>query len=157
MKTLWLVLIMSAALTARATDSPVKEEMRFKLFYSQGILEGIVTENFSLIASNATKMRQFAQQPGWDVQQTSEYRRLKADFEQAVNRLLGAAKQNNVDSATVYYFQLTTTCVTCHKHLRGAQLSSISPPPGQQLASLNSILKQPVTPEQKTRTNEQPR
>ena len=117
-----------------ATDSPIKEEMRFKLFYAQGILEGIVTENYPLIATNSYKMKQFSQRSSWDVRQSPEYRGLTLDFQRALGSLASAAERRNVDAATVYYFQLTTSCVTCHKHLRGAQVSSLPPLPGQQFA-----------------------
>jgi len=119
-----------------ATDSPIKEEMRFKLFYAQGILEGIVTENYPLIATNSYKMKQFSQRSSWDVRQSPEYRGLTLDFQRALGSLASAAEKKNVDAATVYYFQLTTSCVTCHKHLRGAQVSSVAP--RQQVARLAS-------------------
>ena len=128
----WATLLVAATLAtpALAVDSPIKEEMRFKLFYAQSILEGIVTENFPLISTNTYKMKRFSQQPAWDVRQTPEYRRLTTDFQRALSSLSIAAEQRNVDSATVYYFQLTTSCVTCHKHLRGAQVSSTTRPDG---------------------------
>src|SRR4051795_2531048 len=112
-----ILLAITIVTPAFATDSPIKEEMRFKLFYAQGILEGIVTENFALIATNTYKMRQFSQSPAWDARQSPEYRGLTTDFQRALTSLSVAAEKRNVDAATVYYFQLTTSCVTCHKHL----------------------------------------
>jgi hypothetical protein len=132
----WATLLVAATLATPglAVDSPIKEEMRFKLFYAQSILEGIVTENFPLISTNTYKMKRFSQQPAWDVRQTQEYRKLTSDFQRALSSLSIAAEQRNVDSATVYYFQLTTSCVTCHKHLRGAQVSSTTRPEDSLLA-----------------------
>ena len=43
-----------------APDNAIKEEMRFKLFYAQGILEGITTENYPLIATNSDKLKHSA-------------------------------------------------------------------------------------------------
>jgi hypothetical protein len=135
MKLAIILLAFTIVTPAFATESPIKEEMRFKLFYAQGILEGIVTENFALIATNTYKMRQFSQRPAWDVHQSPEYRGLTADFQRALTSLSVAGEKRNVDAATVYYFQLTTSCVTCHKHLRGTQVSSIAPALPQRLAS----------------------
>src|SRR4051794_27224564 len=108
-----LVLLIAAMITPRAlaTDSALKEEMRFKLFYAQAILEGITTENFPLIATNTFKMKNFSRRSVWDVRQGPEYRRLTVDFQRNLDSLTRAATQKNVDSATVAYFQLTTSCV----------------------------------------------
>src|SRR4051794_7064163 len=115
MKTPIILLIAAiSAPVAGATDSPVKEEMRFKLFYAQSILEGITTENFPLIVSNTFKMKSFSRRSVWDVRDAPEYRRLTIDFQRNLDSLTRAAAQKNVDSATVAYFQLTTSCVTCH-------------------------------------------
>src|SRR5215212_2943900 len=135
-----LVLTVIIYPSSLATDSPIKEEMRFKLFYAQGILEGIVTENYALMATNTYKMKQFSQRSSWDVRQSPEYRGLTLDFQRALGSLAAAAEKRNVDGATVYYFQLTTSCVTCHKHLRGAQVSSMAPLPGQQVTRLASAI-----------------
>ena len=113
-----IALALLISLRLIATDSPVKEEMRFKLHYSQGILEGITTENFSLIATNAHKLKTFSQIPQWESRQTAEYGRLTSDFQRSADALLRAASAKNVDGATVAYFQLTTSCVTCHRYLR---------------------------------------
>ena len=37
--------------------------------------------------------------------------------------MVKAAKDNNVDAATVAYFQMTVSCVTCHKYLRGRHVA----------------------------------
>lgn len=118
----------AVALKVFAADNAVKEEMRLKLFFAQGILEGIATENFSLIATNADKLKHFSQSRTWDVRQAPEYRRLTVDFQRSADAVARAAAQKNVDAATVAYFQLTTSCVTCHKYLRGAEVSSLRLP-----------------------------
>jgi len=116
-----LLILLAAFISHRvaATDSPLKEEMRFKLHYAQGILEGITTENFSLIATNAQKLKTFSQGALWDLNKTPEYGRLTTDFQRSADALLRAAAAKNIDGATVAYFQLTTSCVTCHRYLRG--------------------------------------
>jgi hypothetical protein len=129
--------LMAVVLASHAVgaDNGLKEEMRLKLFFAQSILEGIATENFDLIATNAYKLKTFSQRPVWDVRQTPEYRRLTTDFQRSVDGLSRAAAKRNVDAATVAYFQLTTSCVTCHKYLRGAEVSNVSSPQVQGLAS----------------------
>ncbi|MFM1769979.1 MAG: hypothetical protein RJA22_2508 [Verrucomicrobiota bacterium] len=93
--------------------------MRFKLHYTQGILEGITMENFPLLATNAQKLAALTREVSWRIRHTAEYERLTADLRRQTDALLKAAKDENADAATVAYFQLTVSCVTCHKHLRG--------------------------------------
>ena len=45
--------------------------------------------------------------------------RLSADFRRQTEALAKAARDRNADTATVAYFQMTVSCVTCHKYLRG--------------------------------------
>ena len=118
-----------AAIGGIAAENAIKEEMHFKLFYAQGILEGITTENYPLIATNAYKLKHFSQSPSWDLRKAPEYRRLTTDFQRSVDAVARAADKRNVDGATVAYFQLTTSCVTCHKYLRGSEMSSLTTKP----------------------------
>ena len=81
-------------------------------------------ENFSLIATNAQKLKGLSQSADWKLRATREYQRFTPDFERAAAALERSARNRNVDAATVAYFRLTTTCVTCHKYLRGADVGS---------------------------------
>ena len=127
MKSSIAALLALAALAASAQEGPrnaTKDAMRFKLHFAQGVLEGITTENFSLLATNAQKLKALSQSGDWKLRSTPEYQRLTSDFERATASLERSARNRNVDAATVAYFQLTTTCVTCHKYLRGADVGS---------------------------------
>jgi uncharacterized protein (DUF2461 family) len=96
-----------------------KDAMRFKLHHAQRVLEGIVTENYEVVADNAKKLKGLSQQADWQIRRTAEYQRLTADFARNADALLQAANNKNVDAATVAYFQMTVSCTTCHKYLRG--------------------------------------
>ena len=127
MKSLIGVLLVIAAIAGIAQESrrsATKDTMRFKLHFAQGVLEGITTENFSLIATNAQKLRALSQSVDWKLRATREYQQLTSDFERAASSLERSASNRNVDAATVAYFQLTTACVTCHKYLRGTEVGS---------------------------------
>jgi hypothetical protein len=125
MKSLIAALLALTAIAGNAQEAPrnaTKDAMRFKLHFAQGVLEGITTENFSLIATNAQKLKALSQSADWKLRSTREYQRLTSDFERAAELLERTARNRNTDAATVAYFQLTTTCVTCHKYLRGADV-----------------------------------
>lgn len=101
--------------------SNTKEVMRLKLHYAQSVLEGIATENFALIQTNAHKLYALSQSADWQIRKTPEYQNFTADFSRQAIALEKAARANNVDAATVAYFQLTESCVQCHRYLRGAR------------------------------------
>ena len=94
--------------------------MKFKLHFAQGVLEGITMENFNLIATNAQKLASLSQAADWQIRQTPDYQKFTMDYARQANALAKAAKNKNVDAATVAYFQLTVSCVNCHRYLRGA-------------------------------------
>lgn len=101
-------------------DSQTKETMKFKLQYAQSVLEGIALEDYSLIQINAEKLKALSQSAGWQYRQTAEYQRHTGDFTRQAEALVKAAERKNLDAATVAYFQMTASCVACHRHLRGS-------------------------------------
>jgi hypothetical protein len=105
-----------------------KNVMQIKLHYAQSALEAITTANYSLLATNAEQLRKITQQVSWRVRHAPEYERLTADFRRAADALAIAAKNENVDEATVAYFQMTVSCVTCHKYLRGRAVALFPEP-----------------------------
>jgi hypothetical protein len=116
----------SVVLTGQiGADTSTRQVMKFKLHYSQSVLEGIATENFVLIATNAVNLSRLSQSAGWAVRQTADYQRLTRDFSQAADNLHQRALKQNVDGATVAYFQLTVSCVNCHRYLRDAKVARL--------------------------------
>jgi len=131
MKWLFLIAISLATLilwnSASVADEQTHQTMKFKLHYAQGILEGITTENFELIATNAFNLKKLSQASGWEIRHTADYQRFTAEFRQHTESLSKAAEHRNVDAATVAYFQLTVSCVNCHKYLREARVAIQKP------------------------------
>jgi len=104
-----------------------REIMKFKLHYAQGVLEGIATENYPLIRTNALRLSRLSQSADWLLRQTPEYQRFTTEFQHQADVLAKAAADQNVDAATVSYFQLTVSCVNCHRYLRGVRQAGSSP------------------------------
>ncbi len=128
MKTrLYILVVLTAALllvapAIRIHSEPTvstKDVMKFKLHHAQRVLEGIATENYDVIAENAKQLKLLSQQADWQIRQTPEYQRFTADFARNAESLLKAASNKNVDTATIAYFQMTVSCTTCHRYLRG--------------------------------------
>lgn len=100
--------------------------MKSKLAASQKILEGIATENFTTIAEQARKLELFSRAAAWSAHSTPEYRRFTEDFRRHASALAKNAQNRNLDAATVSWFQLTVSCVNCHKYMRGDEVASSS-------------------------------
>lgn len=105
-----------------AEDQPKKDEpsiwMKQKLVYSQRILNGLATEDFDLIAENATAMKGLSRIEAFVRGKTEGYRTHLKTFEFATNELIRNSEQQNLDGATLAFTQMTISCVNCHKVIR---------------------------------------
>lgn len=102
-----------------ASDHPTQEIMKQKLMYSQAVLAGIAKEDYDLIAMNASKLVLLSKGTGWYTRQTPEYELFTIEFRRHAESLVKAAKDKNLDAATGAYMQMTVSCVSCHKYMRG--------------------------------------
>lgn len=131
-RTIIVALVIAAVLAVwgslKAADSRTKAAMRLKLEYAQKVLEGIALEDFELIAFNAEKLKAISQSAEWQHRKSAEYQRHTGDFTRQAEALVKAAERKNVDAATVAYFQLTVSCVGCHRHLRGTEQALLETP-----------------------------
>ena len=121
-------LLAGLAATVAPNDPKIttREIMKLKLESSQKVLEGIAVENFTAISANAQKLALLSQAAGWQARQTPEYKQYTAEFRRHAEALQKAARDENLDAASVAYFQLTISCVNCHRHMRGVRTVSNS-------------------------------
>lgn len=111
--------------TATAADRQTQEAMEAKLLYSKELLEGIVTEDYKQVADNAKKLHALSQSASWRIRQTTDYQRYTREFARQATAIEKAANAENVDGATLGYFQMTMTCVNCHRHMKGSEQASV--------------------------------
>jgi len=105
--------------------TPAKEFMREKLQHSQKVLEGIAVEDYRLILVHSQKLSAMSQNAGWNMFQNPEYLELSAAFRRYADTLTQAAKEENLDRATVAYLGMTMSCVECHKFVRRRRMARI--------------------------------
>jgi len=105
-----------------AAQQPVKlsraELMKQKLQASEKILEGLALEDYEAILQQSQRISLLTLEESWNVLQTVDYRRESEEFRRAVDAVSAAAKQKNLDGASLAYMQMTLNCVRCHKYLR---------------------------------------
>ncbi len=110
---------------ARAT----KEFMRDKLELSQKVLEGLAMENYDLINAKAQKLSAMSREAPWQVFENPDYAQHSATFRRNADSLVRAAREKNLDAATLAYVRMTMSCVDCHKFVRGKIVAQAQPPP----------------------------
>jgi hypothetical protein len=109
----------SAPRTVAPQDEKTKDFMRVKLNHSQNVVAGLTTGDFEMIAKSSQEMHLLSNESTWNVFQTPEYIRLSREFADSTLRLRDAARDENLDGATLAYFEVTLSCVRCHKYTRG--------------------------------------
>ncbi len=96
--------------------------MRKKLDYAKGVLEGLTTEDYTLVARNAGALKALIDSPEWTtpaLRDAASYPELLNDFRRGLDDLSKKAEARNIDGATLAYIHTTMTCVNCHKFVRG--------------------------------------
>ena len=97
--------------------------MRRKLLSSQNLIKGLALEDYALIEKEAQQLQLLSLDTGWNVLQTPDYARISTEFREAARKIGKAGKKKNLDAAGLGYFQLTMTCIDCHRHMRSAMAS----------------------------------
>ena len=108
-------------------DAELGDFMHVKLLHAQGVLEGLVIEDYDLVAKHSQEISLLSQEAGWRVIQTDEYAVQSEEFRRAVDALTEAARERNLDEATLRYVAVTMKCIECHKYSRGQQLLRRAP------------------------------
>jgi hypothetical protein len=104
------------ATAAWAQDKALAAFMRAKLVHSEKTLEGLATEDYALIA-----MSLLCQDEKWSVVRTMEYDKRSEEFRRSVDAITAAAREKDLDAATLAYLDATMKCISCHKYIRKEQ------------------------------------
>ena len=108
-------------LPAQDPDSVSRHDfMRTKLLFSQNVLEGLTTGDFELIDEAIKEIEQVTKASQWVAIDDEKYRKLTEDFKTATNQLKAAAATKNVDATALRFYNMSTSCIDCHKHIRKA-------------------------------------
>jgi hypothetical protein len=105
--------------------------MERKLKNAQGLLEGLALKDFAKIEKAADELMLCVKEATWRINDTDKYLLYSNDFIREIESVQKAAKNKNVDAATLAYMEMTMTCVKCHEHLRETRIGlapAILPP-----------------------------
>ena len=89
-----------------------------KLDDARQIVEGLAIEDFRKISVAADDLIRISHESGWNTLTSETYLQLSSEFRSSASRLRKMADEENLDGATLAYFEVTMNCVRCHKFLR---------------------------------------
>lgn len=92
--------------------------MRQKMEASHDIMEGLLMEDGKLINKAAKKLKSMSDTERWRVSNDIMYRNHSEDFRNAVEKLIVASKGNSIDRAALSWFDVTLSCIDCHRYVR---------------------------------------
>jgi hypothetical protein len=102
---------------------PLATFMQVKLKLAQEVLRGLAVEDYTVIAKNSRDISLLTQAESWQVLQTPEYNQQSLEFRRAVDKITVAARDEDLDAATLAYVDVTMKCISCHKYLRGVKFA----------------------------------
>ena len=114
--------ILFAKQDQEAINTDKKPFMQRKLDASREIVKGLSIENFDLISKNSQELMLLSHEAQWQAMTTPEYLRMSSEFRGSAERLRDQAKGQNLDGCTLAYFEVTLSCVRCHKYMRQQKL-----------------------------------
>lgn len=92
--------------------------MRKKLSAASDVLEGLTTEDGTLVAKGGNAMAEMSRVELWQALTDSEYRDFSRDFRESAKRMVEASEKENFDAVALHWIKVTTACIDCHKHVR---------------------------------------
>jgi cytochrome c556 len=124
--TLGLVVVSLIAVggpSSSAQTRRLNSVMRGKLEHSKGVLEGVVTSNWTLLERESRALAAATRDPAWTVLTMPEYARQSEGFIRATEELIAAAKQRDLDAASKGFVALSASCVACHQYLARSRVA----------------------------------
>ena len=133
-----ILLAVAAGLSVTAAQSrrnrAAKEFMRDKLELSQQALEGLAMEDYDLLIAKGNRLSAMTKEADWKLFENPDYDQQIRLFRRQVDSMVKAAKDKNLDAATLAYVRMTMSCVDCHKLVRGKLVASADRPASPLLA-----------------------
>ena len=95
--------------------------MNQKLLSAQSLLKGLALDDFESIKQESQRLQLLSLDAGWNTIQTADYARISNEFRESAKKIAKAGEEKNLDAAGLGYFQLTMTCIDCHRHVRNVK------------------------------------
>lgn len=104
-------------------DADLQLFMRKKLEASAQVLEGLATDDLTLVQAGARQLNELSTAERWRVSTDPMYRQFSGEFRQITQQLIQAAEDGNVDRAAMKWMDATISCLDCHRFVRGMRIA----------------------------------
>ncbi|MAE63518.1 MAG: hypothetical protein CMJ18_04540 [Phycisphaeraceae bacterium] len=91
--------------------------MKAKLRHSEGVLEGVVLQDFGKIRINATALYELSKLGAWKIDDATAYVQYSEGFQKLTEQLVQHADNRDAREAAETYGRMTTMCVNCHRYM----------------------------------------
>jgi hypothetical protein len=104
---------------ASADQGPrLSRVMRAKMGHAQAILAGVITSDWTALDRESRALALAVRDPAWGAALTApEYLRQSDAFSRALEDLIEASAQRDLDAAANAQVELTATCLRCHVYM----------------------------------------
>ena len=119
-----LLLSAAGAPTPSAQTVQLNRVMHAKLDHAKNILEAVVTSNWRQLESESREIARATQDPAWTVLTMPEYISHSQAFVRATDNLIEAARLRDLESASLGFISLSSSCVSCHRYLARARIAT---------------------------------
>jgi len=127
LRILWLLVLCAALALGSASTvgqtSATRTVMRDKLELSRHVLAAVMTSNLAVLERDSVALARVTERPGWMVLATPEYVRYSGAFVAAAQELAQAAKDHDLDAASIRYASMTMACYQCHRYVNRSRQS----------------------------------
>ena len=97
---------------------PLSRVMRAKMGHAQAILAGVITNDWVALDRESRALALAVRDPAWGAALTApEYLRQSDAFSRALQDLIEASAERDLDAAANAQVELTATCVRCHVYM----------------------------------------
>jgi hypothetical protein len=100
--------------------------MRQKLAASNQILEGLVTDDLTLVEKSAEQLLKMSDAEHWRASNDVMYLNHSLEFRRSVKAMLAKAEKKSIDGAALAWMDVTMSCIRCHEWVRDTMLADAS-------------------------------
>jgi hypothetical protein len=102
----------------QSKEPSVQALMKKKLEYAQHLLEALSTNDLAAAGKDADNLNRIRREASFRIIKTPEYEFCADSFQQSLDGVVKAAKENNLEAAKLHYLGMTMACFNCHAYVR---------------------------------------
>ncbi|MCA9057198.1 MAG: hypothetical protein KDA85_01810 [Planctomycetaceae bacterium] len=107
-------------------DNAIQKFMRQKLVASNNILEGLVTDELTMVVDGADTLLKMGREEKWRASNDMIYHRYSTEFAQAVKEMKDEAEAQSMDGTSLAWINVTMKCLKCHEWVRNTIIADKS-------------------------------